>query len=269
MSSGDFGASLKQAREQRGISLRQIATATKISVAALEALERNDFSRLPGGVFSRAFVRAYAVEVGLDPEDTVREFLAQKGAAEAAAAERAPRVEVTPDDQAFLERQRKAALVLRVALVALVILAIGLVVWWQLDGGPFGGTPASKTSRSAPKTPAPAPPPVSPPADVPVAATPPAQPPAPEAPADRLAITIETTALCWVKVTADGAVAQEGELAGGTREEFSAAREIYIQVGNAGAFTWTINGRPGKPLGGAGDVRQARVTMANFTQFVQ
>jgi cytoskeletal protein RodZ len=63
----EFGARLKQAREERGISLRQIATATKISMGALEALERDDFSRLPGGIFSRAFVRAYAIEVDMIP----------------------------------------------------------------------------------------------------------------------------------------------------------------------------------------------------------
>ena len=74
---GDFGGKLRDARERRGISLRQIANATKISIAALEALERNDISRLPGGIFSRAFVRSYAVEVGLDPETTIQEFIAQ------------------------------------------------------------------------------------------------------------------------------------------------------------------------------------------------
>jgi cytoskeleton protein RodZ len=71
----DFGARLRAVREARGISLREIAATTKISVMALEALERNDVSRLPGGLFSRAFVRAYAKEVGLDPEQTVREFV--------------------------------------------------------------------------------------------------------------------------------------------------------------------------------------------------
>src|SRR6266850_8561454 len=73
----DFGTKMKRARERRGVSLRQIANATKISVAALEALERNDISRLPGGIFSRAFVRSYAIEVGLDPEATLQEFIAQ------------------------------------------------------------------------------------------------------------------------------------------------------------------------------------------------
>src|ERR1700748_649996 len=75
--SGDFGSKLRAARERRGISLRQIANATKISVAALEALERNDISRLPGGIFRRAFVRSYAIEIGLDPEQTIQEFMAQ------------------------------------------------------------------------------------------------------------------------------------------------------------------------------------------------
>src|SRR5580658_6277392 len=75
--SDGIGATLREARERRGVSLRQIANATKISVAVLDALERNDISRLPGGIFGRAFVRAYAVEVGLDPETTIRDFIAQ------------------------------------------------------------------------------------------------------------------------------------------------------------------------------------------------
>ncbi|PYR77416.1 MAG: hypothetical protein DMF87_16150 [Acidobacteria bacterium] len=69
---GDFGSRMRHAREQRGVSLRQIAEATKIGISALEALERNDISRLPGGIFSRAFVRSYAAEIGVDPEQTVR-----------------------------------------------------------------------------------------------------------------------------------------------------------------------------------------------------
>src|SRR5215468_11440286 len=73
----DFGRKLREAREQRGLSLRQIASATKISLLTLEALERNDVARLPGGIFSRAFVRSYALEVGLDPEATIQEFVAQ------------------------------------------------------------------------------------------------------------------------------------------------------------------------------------------------
>ena len=72
----DFGTRMKRSREERGVSLRQIADVTRISVVTLEALERNEISRLPGGIFSRGIVRSYALQVGLDPEQTVRDFLA-------------------------------------------------------------------------------------------------------------------------------------------------------------------------------------------------
>ena len=71
----DFGTRLRAARERRGVALRDIAARTELSVTALEALERSDPSRLPGGIFARAFVRSYAAEVGLDPEATVLEFV--------------------------------------------------------------------------------------------------------------------------------------------------------------------------------------------------
>src|SRR5882672_5083891 len=75
--SSGFGQMLRETREREGISLRQIANATKISMSVLESLERNDISRLPGGIFGRAFVRSYAIEVGLDPEATIQDFVAQ------------------------------------------------------------------------------------------------------------------------------------------------------------------------------------------------
>src|SRR3979409_1181848 len=75
--SSGFGQRLRDARARRGATLRPIANATKISVGVLEALERNDMSKLPGGIFGRAFVRSYAIEVGLDPEATIQDFIAQ------------------------------------------------------------------------------------------------------------------------------------------------------------------------------------------------
>jgi transcriptional regulator with XRE-family HTH domain len=74
---GDVGATLREARERRGLSLRQISNSTKIAMMTLEALERNDIARLPGGIFSRSFVRAYAVEVGLEPEVMIEQFMSQ------------------------------------------------------------------------------------------------------------------------------------------------------------------------------------------------
>ena len=71
---GDFGPRMKRLREERGVSLRDIAERTKISVRTLEALERDDVARLPGGIFSRSIVRGYADAIGSDPEGAVRDF---------------------------------------------------------------------------------------------------------------------------------------------------------------------------------------------------
>ena len=69
-----FGPNLRRLRVQRGISLESIAAATKVSTDLWAGLERNDFSRWPAGIYARAYVRAYAVKVGVDPDATVDEF---------------------------------------------------------------------------------------------------------------------------------------------------------------------------------------------------
>lgn len=69
------GERLREARERRGVSLRQIAEQTNVSVRSLEAIERNQLDKLPGGIFTRGFIRSYASQVGLDPDAVVRQFL--------------------------------------------------------------------------------------------------------------------------------------------------------------------------------------------------
>ena len=124
----DFGGKLRQARERRGVSLRQIAASTKISLAVLEALERNDVSRLPGGIFTRAFLRSYAAEIGLDPEETVREFLARFD-------QGSPSPRMAPPDlagDARFENPRMAAVLLTIVLVSAAV--AGLILYFTLRG---------------------------------------------------------------------------------------------------------------------------------------
>jgi len=73
---GAFGEKLRQRREQRGISLDAISATTKISTRMLRAIEDEHFDQLPGGVFNKGFVRAYARHVGLDEEEAVSDYLA-------------------------------------------------------------------------------------------------------------------------------------------------------------------------------------------------
>jgi cytoskeletal protein RodZ len=69
-----FGPRLRQERERRQITLKAVADDTKISRSLLEALERDDVSRWPTGIFRRAFVRSYAEAIGLNADEVVREF---------------------------------------------------------------------------------------------------------------------------------------------------------------------------------------------------
>jgi cytoskeletal protein RodZ len=125
-SSSDFGGRLRRQREERGVSLREIATTTKLSIAQLEALERNDLSRLPGGIFLRGIVRSYAQQIGSDPESTIREFI-----------ERFPDESVVAGSPQVYESDYEAATAPRfnrvlIIAVALAIVVLALGVWSYL-----------------------------------------------------------------------------------------------------------------------------------------
>jgi cytoskeletal protein RodZ len=69
-----FGARLRRTREEQQIALVTIAQQTKIKLSLLEGLERDDVSQWPSGIFRRAYIRAYAQSIGLNPDVIVREF---------------------------------------------------------------------------------------------------------------------------------------------------------------------------------------------------
>jgi cytoskeletal protein RodZ len=69
-----IGEQLRLAREGRGIPLREISDQTRISVRYLEAIESNDYGRLPGGVFNRSFIKAYAKCVGYDEKAAIEGY---------------------------------------------------------------------------------------------------------------------------------------------------------------------------------------------------
>lgn len=252
----DFGGKLRLARERRGISLRQIAASTRISAATLDALERNDFSRLPAGIFSRAFVRAYATEVGLDPDETVREFLEHVHAEAPVTPASAP--PVAEDEGAFESQQRMASVLLKLIVISI----------------PIGGAILYFTLRPRPAAPA-APPAVEQPAPAPSRA--PQVETAPQRDAVRAAdatpavlrVELRPVADCWVRLTIDGSPVMARVMKAGETEVRAAHDVIEIEVGDAGAFAFSIDGRPAKPLGTAGQVRSARITRGTMGSYLQ
>jgi cytoskeletal protein RodZ len=274
-----FGGRLREARERRGITLRQIANKTKISIASLEALERNDISRLPGGLFSRAFVRSYAVEVGLDPEATIQEFIAQFPHDLVMAGH--PASGPLEDNDALESQRRVASTIVRLAAISLPI--VGVVLYYGAAG--IRGTPPREPPPLAPAAEATAGSsgsavaavPVKPDAPLPAAGASPAAPasvpPTVEAPpavtAGRLAIGLAATAPCWVSAFVDGRQVLRRDLKSGERHMFVAQRDFVISLGDAGALTLTLNGAPARPLGRPGQVLESlRINPTNFTDFL-
>lgn len=117
----DIGAVLRGARKQRGLSIADIAQATKIAPHALVALERGEFERLPGGLYRKAYLRAFAEAVGLDA--------AALAAAYAAAVEREQRSAVEVPQPAGTHRH--AVRWIAVAALVLFALVFGVLSVWR------------------------------------------------------------------------------------------------------------------------------------------
>ena len=73
----DIGAELRRARVSRHLAIEDVARVTKISPSVLRAIEQNEFGSVPGGLFTRGFLRSYAREVGLDAEAIVQLYRAE------------------------------------------------------------------------------------------------------------------------------------------------------------------------------------------------
>ena len=139
-----FGEDLKRERELRKISLREIAESTKINVRYLDALEKNNFKHLPGGVFNKGFVRAFAQHIGVDEEDMVNAYLLEEqaqntgpGMAEGEPLRGNFGERFTDSGKSFgdpgMDRGRKRFLLTMAAvLAAIAVLATG---WWILSSG--------------------------------------------------------------------------------------------------------------------------------------
>jgi cytoskeleton protein RodZ len=267
MSMTDFGSKLREARERRGISLRQIADSTKISASALDALERNDISRLPGGIFSRAFVRSYAAAVGLDPEQTVREFL-ERFQAEPAPAVPKPTA-MTEEESNFESQQRMAGVVLTIVLISIPIVVVILYFSFRSRGAetvqPSAAAVHESTRAAHPPAAVPQPADAAPAAPMVPASSAPA--PAGATPAGVMTLELHPTGPCWISVTVDGTRVLSRLMQPGEKEMLQVRDAAVIEIGDAGAFAFSIDGRPGKLLGDSGEVKTLRITKETAGQF--
>ena len=260
----NFGARLREARELKGITLKEIASATKISTSVLEALEQNEVSRLPGGIFSRAFIRSYANAVGLDPEKTVHEFLDEFSSEINESSTSAPsttsgHLTLTFEKEEDFESQRLMTRTL-IRLLAVSVPLAGLIIYCgsgrQLDTvqNPIGSQSLSESISSISRSE--------------IAGTSFNSTPLEDDEAELLLIDVHPTAPCWVSLTVDGNLAFSRLMQPGDREVLQARHEIVLNVGDAGAFAFSLNQQLGKLLGKSGQVITVRINQDNIEDFV-
>jgi transcriptional regulator with XRE-family HTH domain len=257
---GGFGSRLRETREGKGITLRQIANATKISMRALEALERNDIARLPGGIFSRSFVRSYAIEVGLEPEETLREFIAQFPHDSVTAGH--PTSAQIEDNDALESDRRTVSAFLR--LIAFSLPIAGVVLYFSTAGRPAPNAPAEPTAQVVSPVPLEA---VAAPPSLDVAQPTPTRTD-PAVPADRLMVGLAATGPCWVSAIVDGERVLERQMQAGEHRFLEVRRELVLTAGDAGALSLTLNGASARPLGKSGAVVTTSVNLTNFKDYL-
>jgi cytoskeleton protein RodZ len=288
---GSFGERLRREREMRGITLDEISASTKIARRHLESLETDHFDALPGGIFNRGFVRAYARYLGIDEDQAVADYVAVNG--EAAPPEESFPVEVQAVPAAPRLNPRRSSLPLVVALIALVAV---LAVFWARNRSQPEATDDSAANNTIPATevpsrraapvpsPAASPKPAAAPARTPAPATSrraeavrPApevasrestnQPAPPPAPGPTFAVMVEAKGDAWITVRADGKTVSPGRiLRAGEQQSVRAGQQIVLTTGNAGGVQISFNGKPLGPIGRAGEVRTLTFTAAGLVQ---
>ncbi len=280
-----LGAKLKQEREKRNVTLDEISRSTKIGTRMLRALEEEHFDQLPGGIFNKGFIRAYARFLGLDEEQAIGDYLAATGTS-------APGRQPANDDQTQVAELRAqvelrgreespatAGLPWGMFAVVLLVLGLGFAIWGLYSRGAGresrpAAAPAASNSRPATiSTPTVSPsgstgtaPNVSPAGELAVlASTEPASfaKPSPHTvgegrnlgAAAPLLLRIKARQDCWISITVDGEVTRQETLMAPAEKSVRAAEEIVIRAGNMGALDFEFNGQK---LPAQGDFGEAK-----------
>jgi len=295
-SMGSFGDRMRREREMRGITLEEISEATKITSRCLQALEEEEFGKLPGGIFNKGFVRSYAAFLGIDEDQAVADFVTASGGEKEQPLPDPPVPRAVVLGQRVKERTNWQAIGVLVA-----VLAIGFVVFWKVGPSVVHLVATQRRAHSNP-TPAPTPAPsqevasVAAPSVAEVASTPVPPPPAPPAPKREVAkakpvtvaakpapapapkapaaapqarsndfvVQIRATEDAWVQIVADGKLFSEGVLVPPAEKRVHAAKAVVIKTGNAAGVEVSFNGQSLPALGEENQMATVTLTPAGL-----
>lgn len=230
MARGNFGERLKRERELREVAPNEIVVATRISLRFLEALENEDWEKLPGGVFNRGFVRAIARYLGLNEENLLAEYDLARGDQSA---------EAVPASENRIPSPPKwlaAALVLGALLAAAALVAAAMYGWRSYSAHRRARQSSSILAQTDPS----AGPGASVSANSPASAT------------GALDLSVSTSGATRVRVLADGKQILDAEMRAGETRHFSAETAFEVTAADSSAVLLELNGQAMPPIGSPG-----------------
>jgi hypothetical protein len=258
----DLGGELRQAREERGVSLDEAEKATRIKGRYLKALEVNDWASLPTQVQARGFLRNYAVYLGLDGEQVMAKYSQATRSAEvslpAPAAAASPVPTTREDGAVFRPRDididgkptapswLSSDVVIGVAL-ALVVALVGFgllrIVFGDSNGSDPEGTPLATESTPQPTSGS---------GVLLGDATLGPSTPTFDASIEGVQLDLDATEHVWVRVTVDDTQVLEGILAPNAPQTWRGAELVVLETANGAGLNVVVNGQPQGPLGERG-----------------
>lgn len=254
------GYTLRQERERQELSIEDIEQGTSIRATYIEAIENGEYDKLPGTVYTKGFIKNYAKFLGMDADSVVKEFVADiaelsaeaeaKAAAENADANSDKPAEVKsvkPEKKPFghsiadVQNRSSSGMLIIAAVVLIAALAGGAWSFLSSDDDVATTNPPVQQTQTV----APEPVPENP---TPVANANPAPKP------DGVNIEARFSNRCWILVTIDGAVAQEGIMEAGQSLSWEGKENINFRLGNAGAVEFFQDGKSLGVFGAEGEI---------------
>ena len=212
MAKGNFGEHLKRERDMREVTLAELTAGTRIGPRFLEAIENEEWEKLPGGSFTRGFVRSIAQYLGLDEEDLLSEYDLARGVQKTDAP--TPYQNQLPSPPRWIPA---------LALLALVLLAFGFYrggsyAWqrYRANHPAANSAPPPLSSDSAALTKAP----------------------------DKLELTVSTSVRSHVRILADDQTLLDADVMPGDIHHFTASQQFQIIAADGAAVHLELNGRP-------------------------
>jgi cytoskeletal protein RodZ len=230
MAKGSFGELLKREREMREVSLNEVTVATRIAPKFLEALENQDWEKLPGGFFNRGFVRAIARYLGLDEEHLLAEYDLARG--EEKVDSPAPENRI-PSPSKWLV----AFAVLVILLGVAGAVAAGVYEWRRYTAHRASKQSFDSSTSSQPPSPA----------TLPSLIVDPAAPVSnallTSADTSPLALSVSTSAATHIRILADGKLLLDTDLGAGENRRFSAGQRFEVTAADTSAVLLELNGQ--------------------------